>query len=82
MSRQCPAYGKMCVGCRKTGHLRKVCQSKMDHVVLELEVEVAQETCKAEIETVNINFVCLSRSWSLIIAYLETQVGKNSVEIP
>ena len=23
--RQCPAYGKMCTGCRKTGHFRKVC---------------------------------------------------------
>ena len=25
MLRQCPAYGKTCVGCGKTGHFKKVC---------------------------------------------------------
>ena len=44
----------ICAGCRKTGHFRKVCGSKRDHVVHELEVEVAQETCEAKIETVEI----------------------------
>ena len=53
--RQCPAYGKMCVGCRKTGHFRKVWHSKRDCVVHELEVEVAQETCEPKIERVSIN---------------------------
>ena len=82
MPRQCPAYGKICMGCRKTGHFRKVCPSKRDCVVHELEVEMAQKTFKAEIETVSINLVCLNKNWSLITAYLETQVGKNSIEIP
>ena len=59
-----------------------MCQSKRDHVLHELEVEVAQETCKAEIERVSINLVHLNRNRSLITAYLETQVGKNSKEIP
>ena len=48
----------------------------------ELEVEVAQETQEAEIETVSINSVHLNINWSLITAYLGTQVGKSSVEIP
>ena len=30
MLRQCPAYGKMCVGCGKTRHFKKVCQSRRD----------------------------------------------------
>ena len=51
-------------------------------MVHELEVEVAQETCKAKIETVSINSVHLNRNWSLITAYLEIQVGEDSVEIP
>ena len=54
---QCPVYGKMCMGCGKTGHFRKVCRSKRDCAVHELEAEVAQETCEAEIETVSINSV-------------------------
>ena len=29
--RQCPAYGKTCTGCGKTGHSRKVSWSKRDH---------------------------------------------------
>ena len=62
MPRQCPAYGKTCVGCRKTGHFRKGCQSKRDHAVHKLEVEVAQETHEAEIETVSITSVCLNRN--------------------
>ena len=45
--RQCPAYGKTCAGCGKTVHFRKVCQSKRDCAVHELEVDVAQETNEA-----------------------------------
>ena len=30
MPRQCPAYGKMCTGCGKMGHFKKVCRSKRD----------------------------------------------------
>ena len=80
--RQCPPYGKTCTGCRRSGHFRKVCQSKRDHAVHELEVEVAQESHKPKIETVSINLVHLNRNQSLITAYLETQVGKNTIEIP
>ena len=37
--RQCLAYGKMCVGCGKTGHFKKVCQSRRDRVVNELAIK-------------------------------------------
>ena len=31
--RQCPAYGKMCMGCSKMGHFQKVCRSRSTRVV-------------------------------------------------
>ena len=79
---QCPAYGKMCAGCWKTGHFRKVCWSKKDHVVHELEVKGAQEAQEGEIEKVSIDLVHLNRNWSLIMAHLEMQAGENIIEIP
>ena len=76
--RQCPSYGKMCTGCGKVGHFKKVCWSRKDHAVH--EVEVAQEY--EEIEEVSINLVYLNNKWSLITADLETQVSKITVKIP
>ena len=81
MSQQCPAYGKMCAGCRKMGHYKKVCRSKRDHTVHELQVEMVQDSQDEEIETVSINSIYLNKNWSLITACLEMQVGKNTVEI-
>ena len=40
MPRQCSSYGKMCIGCGKMGHFRKVCRSKRDHAVHEIETEM------------------------------------------
>ena len=68
--------------CRKTGHFRKVCQSKKGHAVHGFEVEGAQETLEGTIETVSIDLVHLSRNWSLITAHLEMHAGKNIIEIP
>ena len=79
---QCPAYGKMCARCKKMDHFRKVCWSKKDHVVHELEVEGVQETLDVGIETVNIGSVHLNRNQSLITAHLEIQAGENIIEIP
>ena len=75
---QCSAYGKMCTGCRKMGHYKKVCRSKRDHMVHELEVEMVQVE---EIETVSINSVHLNKNQSVIMAYLDTYAGENNVEI-
>ena len=40
MPQQCPAYGKMCARCRKMGHYKKVCRSKRDRAVHELQVKM------------------------------------------
>ena len=40
VSQQCPAYGKMCAGCEKMGNYKKVCRSKRDCTVHELQVEM------------------------------------------
>ena len=78
--RQCPAYGKICTGCGKLGHFRKVCWSRKDYTVHEMEVEVSQEN--NEIEEVSINLVHLNNKQSLITADLETQISENTVKIP
>ena len=64
------------------GHFRKVCQSKKDHAVHELEVKGAQETQEGEIETVSLDLVHLNRNQSLKTAHLEIQAGENIIEIP
>ena len=79
---QCPAYGKTCTRCRKTCHYKKVCKSKRDHAVHELQVEMVQDSQDEEIETVSINSIDLNKNLSLIKTHLEMQVGKNTVEIP
>ena len=78
-SRQCLAYGKMCNGCGKLGHFKKVCQSRKDHTVHRVEVEVSQED--NEIEEVSINSVYLNNKCLLITADLEMQVSKNTVKV-
>ena len=70
--RQCPAYGKMCAGCGKTGHFKKVCHSRRDQAVNELELEASQGHSKGENDTVSIDSVHLNKNWSLIMAELET----------
>ena len=77
-----PSIWKMCTRCRKTGHYKKVCRSKRDHAVHELQVKMAQDSHDEEIETVSINFMYLNKNQSLITVHLEMQVGKNTVEIP
>ena len=60
--KQCPAYGKMCARCRKTGHYKKVCRSRKECMVHEIDVKVAQESQDEQIEIVSIDSVCLSRN--------------------
>ena len=80
--RQCPAYRKMCSGCGKTGHFKKVCCSKRSRVINEIELEMSQEYSKGEIEMVNINSVHMNTTWSLLIAELETCAGNSKIIVP
>ena len=61
MLRQCPAYGKMCAGCGKTRHIKKVCQSRRDRAMNELEIAELQEGNEVKIETVSIDSVHFSK---------------------
>ena len=46
LPRQCLVDGKMCVGCGKMGHFKKVCHSRSSRAVVELELELSQEYSK------------------------------------
>ena len=63
------------------GHFRKVCRSKRDHVVHEVEVKMVQDSQDEEIETGSINLVHLNKNWLVIMVHLEIYAGKNNVEI-
>ena len=65
MPRQCLAYGKMCMGCGKTGHFKKACHSRRDWAVNELELEALQGYNEGKLKTVSIDSVCLNKNWSL-----------------
>ena len=47
-----------------------------------LEVEGVQVGNKGKIETVSINSVHLNKNWSLLMAKLEMQSGRNTIVIP
>ena len=65
------------------GHFRKMCRSKRDHAVHEVEIEMVQEPPEEEIVTVSINSVYFNKNQlSLITAHLEMQVGETTVQIP
>ena len=78
--RQCLAYGKMCASYGKMGHFKKVCQSRKDHTVHEVGVEMTQE--EGIIEEVSINSVYINNKWSLITVQIEMQVGNNALKVP
>ena len=80
--RQCPAYGNSCAICGKMGHFKKVCRSRRDHAVHEVEVEVMLELQEEDIETVSIASIYLNRNRLLITAHLKMQVGKTTTEVP
>ena len=74
--------GKHVPDCGKISHFQKVCMSKTNHAVNEMEIKVALEPNEEDIETVSINSIYLNRNQSLITAHLKTQVSKTAIEIP
>ena len=80
--RQCPAYGKMCAACGKTGHFRKVCKSKRNCAVHEVEIDMEPDVQEEDTEIVSINSLYINRKWSLLTAKFEMQVGKTVLKIP
>ena len=79
--RQCLAYRKTCTGHGKTRHFKKVCQSRRDQVVNEMEIKESQECSEGELETVSIDSVHLNKNQSLLMAELEMWTGNNSIVI-
>ena len=71
----CTAHGKM-------GDFRKVCRSKRNCPVHEVEIEVGPDSQGEDIETMSINSFYLNRKQSLIMANMEMQVGETALEIP
>ena len=63
------------------GQFKKVCRSRRDCAVHEMEVEMTPEP-QEEIETVSINSIYLNRNHLLITAHLKMQVGKTTIEVP
>ena len=82
MLRQCLACGKTFMGCGKTDHFKKVCWSRRDRAVNELEVEEAQEGNEGKIETMSIDSVHLNKNQSLLMTKLEMQSGRNTNSNP
>ena len=80
--RQCPAYGKTCVGCGKMGHFNKVCWSRRERAVNELEVKEVQEVSAGEIETLRIDSVHQNKNLSLLTVKLEMYTGRNTIVVP
>ena len=64
------------------GHFKKVCMSKGNLTVHEVDGEVMPKPQEKDIETVSINLIYLNRNQSLITAYLKMQGGKTITEIP
>ena len=62
--RQCPAYGKMCAVCSKTGYFRKVCRSKRNLAVYEVEIdmEAGLQEEHRDTEMVSINSVYVNKN--------------------
>ena len=63
------------------GHFRKVCRSKRDCTVQEVEVEMVQDSQDEETETVSIDSALLNKNRSVINVHLERHTGKNTVEV-
>ena len=59
-----------------------MCRSKRNCAVHEVEIDMEPESQEEDTEIVSINSVYVNRKWSSIMAKLQMQVGKVSLEIP
>ena len=62
-------------------HFRKVCRSKRNCTVHEVEIEMGPDSQGEDIEIVSVNSLYLNRKQSLITAHLEVQAGENALEV-
>ena len=80
--RQWPAYGKMCTIGGMMGLFSKVCRSRRNCIVHEVEIEVGLESQGEDIEIMSVISLHLNRKCSPIPAHLKMQSGKTALEIP
>ena len=78
----CLAYGKMCTGCGKTRHFKKVYQSRRDRVVNELAIKESQECSDGENETMSINSVHLNKKLIITNGGTRDVISSNTLVIP
>ena len=64
------------------GNFKKVCRSKRNCMVHEVEIEMRPECQGGDIEIMIINSLYLNRKWSLIMEHLEMQAGETALGIP
>ena len=64
-----------CVEYVEMGHFKKVCCSKRNRAINEMEQEMSQEYSKGETETVSIDSVHMNRKWSMLTAKVEVCTG-------
>ena len=64
------------------GHFKKVCRSKRDHMVHEVEMEMAQGPQEEVIETVSINSVYLNRNQCINYSTTRNAGGQNHTRSP
>ena len=75
-------YGKACMECNKIGHFQKVCHSRKNRVVNEMEQEGSQEYTEDDLEMMSINSVCFNKIQLMPTAKLETCIGYKNMVIP
>ena len=75
--RQCPVYGKMCAAFGKTWHFRKVCRSKRNCAVHEVEMDMETESQEEDTEIVSINSVYINKKMVKHNDKIANAGGKN-----
>ena len=64
------------------GHFWKVCHSRKNRVINQMEQEMSLEYTEDNLEMVSINSVCFNKNCSMLTAKLETFLYNNNMVIP